>query len=440
MRENIIVGSIRNDKTHLFHSISLLTVSAWQPVKTIYNFNMIRFLLALCFLLPTAFSIAQTIQPAEYKKHKKVQLSHQYTTYTDRDGDNIPAMRIPFDKVEDLHSPAQSFLMEAQALLADAELNYSLGDPIRELDRLFYCIDQIKGLDPFWEYDFLLLEAKFYRDYERARYQREVVEVRRRDSLRYTNSQAAKDSLSALYLLESRRADSLEQARQRYLASKKDSILFVERTRGYHFVNAQSIGLRAEPDPTAKLIVNLRVCTYVRVLSEPDILGYVFVEVSDYKGYVLKHYLVDNLDKITVRGADVKFAKNNFYVSIYIPAGYTYDPLRPQHGAPPQVLHPHEYEHKRKNNPPTYTATNALDKAANSQPTPAPAPPIVPPVVEKEKTTLSPAPQPTKEETTRAKKPRGTTKLHQCEAIKSDGTRCTNMTTMSNHRCYMHDE
>jgi hypothetical protein len=388
-----------------------------------------RFIIALlCCWGMTLGAWGQDIEPAVYKKDKKVKYSYKYTTYTDCEGYNIPSMRVPEHLIRELKSPAAGMLIEMQALLEAGRSAYWSNQPVMQVDRMRFCMEQLEGLDPYWELTFLKLELDFYADYEARRYQREVVAMQRADSLNRLRSKKIEDSLRVVFANENKRADSLERARERYLYSKRDSILFVERVRGYHFVNRQSINLHSEPDPRAPLIVNIRVCSYLKVLSEPDRLGYVYVEVSDYKGYTLYSQLVDDLKKITVPKADVKFARENHYVSIYIPAGATYDPLRPHLGTG------------------VPTSKSPTDTTAFVYK------PYVPQYIPKEKTPTvekitdlpKEEPKSKKNQQKTEEKPKKQTPnsggLHQCTGVKSDGSACTNMTTSKTKKCYLHDE
>jgi hypothetical protein len=379
-----------------------------------------RFIIALMCFWGLAFGVwGQDTEPAIYKKDKKVKYSYKYTTYTDCEGYNIPSMRVPEDKIRELKSPAAGMLIEMQALLEAARSAYWSNRAIMRVDRMRFCLEQLEGLDPYWELTFLKLEMDFYADYEARRYQREVVAMQRADSLNRLRSKKIEDSLRVVFANENKRADSLEKARERYLYSKRDSILFVERVRGYHFVNRQSINLHSDPDPRAPLIVNVRCCSYLKVLSKPDRLGYVYVEVSDYKGYTLFSQLVDDLKKITVPKADVKFARENHYVSIYIPAGATYDPLRPHLGTG------------------VPTSKSPTDTTAFVYK------PYVPQYIPAEKIAEVPKeePKPKKKEEPKPKKQTPNSGgLHQCTGIKSDGSPCMNMTTSKTKKCYLHDE
>jgi len=367
---------------------------------------------------------AQEVEPAFYKKDKKIKYSRDYTEYVDIDGFSIPNMRVPAEKVREVKSPAAVFLIEVQDLLEAAKSAYWLGKEVQKLDRIKYCIWQVEQLDPYWEHAFLKLEYDIYADYEKKRRARVEAERRRQDSLQAIYSRHKRDSAVRNIAEENRIAAEKERERERYLLTKRDSIERVERVRGYHFVNAESVGLRSAPDPNAPLIVNMRVCTYVRVLSEPTPLGYVYIEVSDYKGYVLKSYLVDRLDKISVRGADVKFARENHYVSIFIPSGSTYDPMRPNQGKVPQAKSP------------TDTTAFVYEPYKPKYVPKDPVPPVPTPtntvVAEVKKTEEKPKDPPKKQTPT-------TGALKQCNATHADGSPCTNLTTTKTQKCYLHD-
>ena len=394
-------------------------------------------LLLLCSFAFFSFGCteAQNTQLPSFKKDRKVKYSYQHTSYTAHQGYNIPSMRVPVAKIEEMKSPAGSLLIELQRLLEDARSAFWSNKPIYKLDRMHYCLTQLEALDPYWELMFLKLEYDYYAEYEAERYEREVVVAKREDSLRQVQQAKKKDSLMQLYIAESKTADSLQKVRDKERLLKKDSFDYVNRVNGYHFVNTGSLGLYNAPSPNAQLIVNMRVCTYVKVLSQPDILGYVYLEVSDYKGYALYKHLVNSLDKITVAKADVKFAKENHYVSIYIPAGSTYDPLRPHlGGSAPIVNHPNA----------TPNTTPNYNLAAAYLP---PVKEIVPPAIEKNKR----LPAPPKNEAVKELKPAASALLqpvqqpqkkgmHQCTAHKSNGESCTNMTTSHKKLCYLHEK
>lgn len=392
-----------------------------------------RYFLLFCLYILPFFVAAQDTEPAVYKKDKKLKYSFKYTTYTVVEGYSLPAMRVPEDKIREVKTPAAGFMLELQAHLETAAKAYWEGEPIGNVERMRYCVEQVKSLDQYWEHSAYSLELEHYADYERRRYDRDVVAVRRRDSLARLRSQQIEDSLRQVYARENKQADSLERARERYLHSKRDSIMAVERTRGYHFVNRPSINLRAAPDPNAPLIVNMRACTYLKVLSEPDRLGYVYVEVSDYKGYTLYSQLVDNLNKINTPRADVKFAKANHYVSIYIPAGATYDPLRPHLGGKvPESKSP--------------TDTTPFVYKPYEPKFATPTVPTVPTVPEEPYRPRFPRPDrvaaktEAKEEKPTKKQTPTSNNLHQCTGVRSDGSQCPNMTTTVSKKCYLHDE
>lgn len=380
---------------------------------------------------------AQSTEIAAYKKTKKVKYSYQHTSYTAHQGYNIPSMRVPAQKIEELKSPATALLIELQGLLEDAKSAFWSNKPIKKVERMEYCINQLEALDPYWELMFLKLEYDYYLDYEKDRYHREVVLSAREDSLRQAKEQQKKDSLMQLYIVESKKADSLSKAKERERILKKDSFDYVNRVSGYHFVNHHTLGLFTEPSPNSKLIVNMRVCTYVKVLSQPDILGYVYVEVSDYKGYTLAKHLVNSLDKVSVPKADIKFAKENHYVSIYIPAGSTYDPLRPHLGTGAPIT---AYPGQAPATPTptiqlasTYvppTSANTKDIAMVSEKNKRlPAPPKTEGLV------INPNAATVTKTTQQPTKPG----MHQCTAKKSDGSPCTNFTTSHKKLCYLHD-
>jgi hypothetical protein len=396
---------------------------------TTYYYFMRYFLLLFLYILPF-FVAAQDTEPAIYKKDKKLKYSFKYTAYLPIEGYNLPMMRVPEDKIREVKTPAAGFMLELQAHLETAAKAYWDGEPVGNVERMAYCVDQIKSLDPYWEHSAYKLELDHYAVYEQRRYERDVVSVRRRDSLNQLRSRQVEDSLRRVFAHENRMADSLERARERYLYSKRDSIIAVERTRGYHFVNRPSINLRAAPDPNAPLIVNMRACTYLKVLTKPDPLGYVYVEVSDYKGYTLHSHLVDHLDKINTPRADVRFAKANHYVSIYIPAGATYDPLRPHLGGKvpdaksptdttPFVYKPYEPKFIKVDKP------EIADKPAEPYRSRFP-------VESREK--------PAKADKNAKKQTPTSSNLHQCTSTRADGSLCPNMTTTVTKKCYLHDE
>jgi hypothetical protein len=419
------------------------------------------------FVLFINIFYAQDIQPAEHKRVKKGQLSYDYTFYTMRDGFNIPSMRVPEKDIISVKTPAAAFLIKAQNLLEAAKGDYQLQKEIKQLEEISYCINQVKALDWYWEHKTLKIEHDFYLDYEKKRYDREVVAVKKEFDKRQVLEKKRLDSLTQLFAMENYKADSIEQARKRYLESRKDSITKAQQFIGYHFVNAKSIDLRAAPQPNAPLIVSVRACSYVKKLYPPADNGYVFIEVSDYKGYVLNTSLVDNLNKIAVVGADVKFAKENHFVSIYVPAGSTYDPLR-QEGTVPVAIHPEEY----KNNP---NALNELvaklnkdninikepkiqvDKITNNtaEPKIVAVKTISVPIANSDadikvtvdldknsknkKQPLIVLSENDKIQSKNKNNKEGSGKRKQCTIILSDGSQCPNVTTSNACKCYLHD-
>lgn len=422
-------------------------------------------LIPVICLLGMHNAYTQTVQPAEFKKFKKIEYSHKYTSYVEYGRENVPNMRIPPNKIQETQSPAAGYILEVQDLLSQAQTAYTLGKAVLNLDKLYHNIVQIKELDGYWEHRNYKMEADFYQDYERERYQREVIETRRQDSLRQIKSRMYSDSIKRVLAQENRRADSLERLRVAYKESKKDSIIKAQRTVGYKFVNAKELNLRVAPYPDAEIIVNLRACTYVKVLNESVNTNYALVEVSDYTGYVLKGFLVDNLDKIGVKGADIKFAKENFYVAIYIPAGAAYDPLRPHNGGEiPKAMNPNDKslsyskakEPKAKvveiiayNEPKKVSPANTEPKVeyvpvVKTAPASKPAPetPKEPAKLTEAEIALAKAKDAVKNAgNVKPNKPaKGSTKLHQCDHTDANGVQCTNMTTSKSHKCYRHEE
>jgi len=431
---------------------------------------MYKPVLILCFFqLLNLFATlqAQEILPADHKRVKKGQLSFDYTQYTMREGFNIPSLRIPDKDIYAVKSPAATFLIRAQGLLETAKIAYDKQQPIYNLDDIQHNIAQVKALDWYWEYKTLELEYNFYADYEKQRYQREVVAVEQAAAARQKREQQRADSLNQLFARENHLADSLERIRLAYLATRKDSILKADRYAGYHFVNVKSLDLRAAPSNDAPLIVCLRPCTYVQKLTPPDANGYVFVEVSDYRGYVLDGMLVNNLNKVGVAGADVKFAKENYYVSIYVPVGSTYDPMR-QQGEVPKAISPEEL----RNNPNALSELVAQLERENKLPKERkranPSPIVV--VENNDKPNVStkdneiaviPVPLPAnsdkaekkkdkepplivitaadKQATKEKKKESSTGRRKQCTVLLPDGSQCPNVTTSNACRCYLHD-
>ncbi len=420
---------------------------------------MKKTVLLLLFQLFVFILLAQDILPADHKRVKKGQLSYDYTEYTMHEGFNIPAMRVPDKEIYAVKSPAAAFLIRTQNLLQEAKIAHENQREILKLDDIQHNITQVKALDGYWEAKFLELEYQFYADYEKKRYEREVVAVQKATAARQKQTQRRADSLNLLFITENQLADSLERARVAYLATRKDSIIRVDRYAGYHFVNVKSLDLRAAPSSNAPLIVSVRACSYLQKLSQPDANGYVFVEVSDYKGYVLNGLLVDNLNKIAVAGADVKFARENYFVSIYVPAGSTYDPLR-QQGDIPKAISPDEYRNnpnalselvaklERENKLPKEKKNN--NPVAVKEPEPRPEIRITPtenPVAQStnqisksENLTTQSENRTVKSENNDTKKKKTThSNRKQCTILLPDGIRCPNVTTSNSCRCYLHD-
>ena len=415
----------------------------------------------LSFIFIAAISLtAQDILPAEHKKVKKGQLSYDHTVYTMRDGYNIPSMRVPSKEIYSVKSPAAAFLIAAQNQLENAKEAYQKQTVIKQLNEIAYNIKQVKELDWYWEDKYLQLEYDFYYSYEKKRYEQELNDAQKNENYYKKLEQKRLDSLNNLFAAENYKADSTERQRKLYLESKKDSIRKAQQTAGYHFVNAKSIDLRAAPHANAPLIVNVRACSYIKKLSQPDANGYVFVEVSDYNGYVLNGLLVDNLNKVSVKGADVKFAKENHFVSIYVPVGSTYDPLR-QQGAVPEAIHPEEYQNnpnalselvakmERENKlvkenkpmPETKTITQIEHKIVVTDKTFLPKAADIPntKIAKSENKPLIVLTEADKTESKKSKNKEGSSKRKQCTVLLPDGSQCINITTSNSCRCYLHD-
>lgn len=249
---------------------------------------------------------------AESAKHKKSgKLAEQYTSFdTLNDGRLVPIMRVPTDRIS---GNAQLNIVQVQASLDDARAKWRAGQLIKDIEDLQYKIKIVGYKDLDWVTDYYKAEVDFYNESQ--------AQLRANDSenLRQIKLERRRQEIK----LKEHQEDSIQSARRRVREQlyaeeqrKRDSIAYLERTRGWHFVNIDKLSLREKPTSKSKKLGIIGAGSYVKVLSKTPSNGYVKIQASDYQGFVYADYLVDNIDLLTVEGVDVASLKKSYQTTI----------------------------------------------------------------------------------------------------------------------------
>lgn len=265
------------------------------------------------------------------KKKKAGKLAEKHTVLdTMGNGQFVPIMRVPADQVK---GEAKTLILQVQARLETARLNHRNNHHVNGLEAIDQDIRYIGYKDLDWVTEYYKAELDFYSAYEH-RLTAQESEARREsarkqrmheDSLRRAQKtdeirlqaqlRHSRDSVAAVerakWKAEQRRADSLATVKQ----MRNDSLARAERMSGYRFVNVDELSLREQPSSKSKKLGMIGVGSYVMVLDDKPVNGYVKVSVSDYEGFVFADYLVDDLSKITVEGANLSAPKQYYYTS-----------------------------------------------------------------------------------------------------------------------------
>jgi hypothetical protein len=215
-------------------------------------------------------------------------------------------MRVPSTEIK---SDASSYIVLLQGDLTTANSNYLASEPIIDVNVFSTNLSNVISNDNDWIVEYYKTEIEFYKKYE-------IKRKKTADSLETVTKKLAQ-------IEQKRVADSIAKVnKEKELAlkasqkAKADSIAYADRFKGFSFVNVDELSLREKPSTSGKLLATLGVCSYVKILNDIEVDGYVYVKVGDRQGYVYKSYLVDNLDDITVEGADIETAKTKQIVVI----------------------------------------------------------------------------------------------------------------------------
>lgn len=260
---------------------------------------------------------------SEKSKSKKAEkAATEYTTHITTPVDEVPIMRVPEAKIK---SSARATIILVQNELEAAHKKYLTNEHTGIKNTFAYYFDQITSADPNWVVSSYQEELKFYQDHDRSITERERQEAKKK-ALVKQREKHAQDSLARLErLAQTAKRDSLDkELRLKRIAQTKleDSLAYLNRTKGFHFVNTEYLNLREKPNVSAKVIAKVGACSYVTIIPGYESNGWTKIAVGNYQGYVNEDYLVGNLDDITVTGADVAFAKKSYFTSVETAATY----------------------------------------------------------------------------------------------------------------------
>jgi len=234
------------------------------------------------------------------KQKKNLKLAETYTTYFTANGESIPMMRVPSAEIT---SDASSYIVLLQTDLQTANESYATKGAITNLNTFSSNLSNIISYDGDWVVEHYKTEIDFYQKYEAKR-------KKTADSLDVINKKneqiAAKRIADSLAVIKKAKDIEMKEIQK----VKADSMAYVERTKGFSFVNVDELSLRETASKTGKLLATLGACTYVKIINDVEVDGYVKVKVGNMQGFVYKSYLVDNLDSISVEGADIVTAKS----------------------------------------------------------------------------------------------------------------------------------
>ncbi len=227
------------------------------------------------------------------KKKKNIEAG---LTTLEINGTTHEILRVREDKII---SNAKGYIVRIQNTLAEYYKQYQSN---QHIDLPYYFDDNsvLKSVDSDWPTEYYENEFKEYQRYEKALSKRE---------------QRLKDSLEYVRRIEQKRiSDSISIVRKK----ESDSLAFVERVKGFYFVNKDYILLKEKPSENSKTIGKIFSGSYIKVLGYSDNSKYIKVTLQDIEGYVEKNDIVDDLDKLSVSNSDLTTYKSRQY--------YKYEP------------------------------------------------------------------------------------------------------------------
>lgn len=208
----------------------------------------------------------------------------------------VSMLRVNVDKIT---SRAKPYIITVQNSLDRYYARYKRGEHIDgsyEPDD----IAVIRNVDPDWPADRYSIEWKAYRAYDMALTQHE---------------QKLRDSLAA----ENRAADRKRSEEQAAAAKRRtDSIEYVQRVFGYHFINKEYVSLKEKPLSTSQSKGRLYKGSYIRVLGYSENSGFVKITLDGVEGFISRADLAENIDDIPASENERAVFKSRVY--------YKYEP------------------------------------------------------------------------------------------------------------------
>jgi hypothetical protein len=219
----------------------------------------------------------------------KIKLALKYTTFINTDSVQIPVLRYPASKVD---GRAQHLILRLQDSLERAKNNY-LANKMTFLSPATTpnFIRWIQDADLKWYLDHYITEANFYHTNDSRIKQRLLFEKIKRNHI--------EDSL--------RKLDIAQKEKER------DSLEFIERVRGWHFANFDKLPIYSDSSKKSKIIGLIDAASYVKVISKSK-SGFLKVSVG-YEGFVEEKYIVDDINKITIKTKKLEIARKKKFVS-----------------------------------------------------------------------------------------------------------------------------
>ncbi len=135
-----------------------------------------------------------------------------------------------------------------------------------------------------------------------------------------------RDKMDKDSVLSSERSAQQLQNQQKVIVAQKtaDSIAYLDRIRGFYFVNKEYALFREKPAISSKVIGRIYAGSYVKVLGYSEGSTFIKVKLEDIIGYIDQAELVDDLDKLTTGRSELGVYKSRQYYK-FIP-NYDYAP------------------------------------------------------------------------------------------------------------------
>ena len=217
-------------------------------------------------------------------------------------GKMVTILRVDADKII---SSAKPYIIKIQEQLSGYYKTYQQQQPIA-VPTYNDDIPVVRNMDIDWPVQYYEAELAAYRAYEQ---QLIIRENKRKDSI-----------AAVVQLARQRTADSLLILQK----NNAEHSAYLDRVKGFHFINKEFALLREKPAATSKVIGRIYVGSYVKVTGYSDGSNFVKISLQDIDGFVDAAELVDDISKITVAGADIKSYESRQYYK-YLP-NYDYVP------------------------------------------------------------------------------------------------------------------